>query len=142
MSMDHLSRYRVYYEDTDAGGVMYHANYLNFCERGRTEFLRSLGYTNTQIREETGLIFVVRHIDAHYMKPCYLEDQLTVRSLVTAVKNTSFVMRQEIYRGEDRENGDDPAFWLEIVLVCIDENAKPVRMPEKVKTAIDAFWKG
>lgn len=142
MSMDHISSYRVYYEDTDAGGVMYHANYLNFCERGRTEFLHGLGYTNRTIREETGVIFVVRHIDAHYMKPCYLEDDLTVRSLVTGVKNTSFTMRQEIYREKAMENGDDPAFWLEIVLVCVGENAKPVRMPEKVRNAIDAFWKG
>lgn len=142
MSMDHLSVYRVYYEDTDAGGVMYHGNYLNFCERGRTEFLHALGFTNATLRAETGAIFVVRHIDAHYMKPCYLEDHLTVRSLVSGMRNTSFTMTQEIYRADGYENGDDPAFRMEVVLVCIDEHAKPVRMPEKMKNAIEAFWKG
>ncbi len=133
--MKHEITFRAYYEDTDAGGVVYHANYLQFCERGRTEFLHALGYTNASLRQETGVIFVVRHIDAHYMKPCYLEDELTVRTVVTGMKNTSFTMRQEIFRN----GGGEPAFYQDTVLVCVDENAKPVRMPANVKAAMEPY---
>ncbi|MCB9989067.1 MAG: YbgC/FadM family acyl-CoA thioesterase [Rhodospirillales bacterium] len=127
--------FRAYYEDTDAGGVVYHANYLKFCERGRTEFLHAIGHTNATLREQTGVIFVVRHIDAHYLKPCYLEDELTVRTCVTGLKNTSFTMKQEVFR----KNAENPAFWMDIVLVCVDENAKPVRMPAKLKAAMERY---
>ncbi|MCB1556015.1 MAG: YbgC/FadM family acyl-CoA thioesterase [Alphaproteobacteria bacterium] len=133
--MNHVATYRVYYEDTDAGGVMYHANYLKFCERGRTEFLHALGYTNASLREETGVIFVVRHIDAHYLRPCYLEDALTVRSAVTGLKNASFTMRQEILR----QGADDPAFYQDIVLVCVDEDAKPVGMPPALRASMEPY---
>lgn len=65
---------RVYYDDTDAGGVVYHANYLKFCERARTEYLRNLGFENSGIRQETGTIIVVKKIEAEYLKPARLDD--------------------------------------------------------------------
>ena len=85
---------RVYYENTDAGGVVYHANYLNFGERGRTEFLRYLGHENNELEKEFGTIFVVRHIEIDYHKPAFLDDLLRLDTSIDSIKNTSFVMRQ------------------------------------------------
>src|SRR5471032_1766224 len=89
---------RVYYEDTDAGGVVYHANYLKFCERGRTELLRALGFSNKSLSEQRGLLFVVRKLEADYLLPAFLEDELEVRTVIAEIKNASFSMRQEVFR--------------------------------------------
>ena len=87
---------RIYYEDTDAGGVVYHASYLKFGERGRTEFLRSLGHENSQLTQEEGILFVVKHIDIEYHKPAFLDDFLRQDTAIEAIKNSSFIMRQVI----------------------------------------------
>jgi acyl-CoA thioester hydrolase len=126
--MSHSISYRIYYEDTDAGGVVYHANYLKFCERGRTEFLRAEGYTNSEFVKEHGLMFVVRHIDANYLKPAFLEDEITVETSVPHIQNTSLVMRQEISKQ------GATIFTADVTLVCVDkETVKPVKMPENIK---------
>lgn len=122
--------FRVYYEDTDAGGVVYHARYLHFAERGRTELLRSLGYENQQLRDTQGIVFVVRNLDIHFIKPAQLDDMLTVKTTVSKIKNSSFVMNQHIMHGEDSIAD------INVLLVCVeDQNFKPVRMPEKIKEA-------
>jgi acyl-CoA thioester hydrolase len=118
---------RVYYEDTDAQGIVYHANYLKFAERGRTEFLRSLGYDHGQVLEKDGVILVVRHIAIDYHAAARLDDMLDVRTTVAPGGNTSLNMRQDIYRGE-RALAE-----LKVVIVAITPAGKPVRMPPHLR---------
>lgn len=125
--MSHEIQYRVYYEDTDAGGVMYHANHIKFCERGRTEFLRSFKLQNVDLHAENGVLFVVRHIEADYFKPARLEDYLTVRTSLKSMKNTSFIMRQEILKGEE------VLFGMNVLLVTVNIEGKPTPLPDNVK---------
>lgn len=124
--MTHSVTYRVYYEDTDAGGIMYHGNFINFCERARTEFIGALGLTNKQLKEQNALA-VVRHIEADYQSPAYLEDYLRVETEILEIKNSSFILKQTIFRDEDT------LFVMKVVLVCINDKLRPVRIPEVLK---------
>lgn len=120
--------YRVYFEDTDAGGVMYHANYINFCERGRTEMLRACGMTNMGVKDAFGVLFVVRHIEVDYQKPLYLEDMVEVDTAVAQIKRSSIVLRQVMRK--DRAVVCD----VRVTLVCVDMvKMRPVRVPEAVR---------
>ncbi|OVZ57597.1 tol-pal system-associated acyl-CoA thioesterase [Pigmentiphaga sp. NML080357] len=92
---------RVYYEDTDAGGVVYYANYLKFFERARTEWLRALGVEQRVLAEETGCIFVVRGIEAQYRRPAALDDLLTIRSKVSRLGKASIDFSQFCERGDE-----------------------------------------
>lgn len=121
---------RVYYEDTDAGGVVYYANYLKFCERGRTEFLRAAGFENTSIRAEKGLIFVVRSLQANYHKPSRLDDLLTLETLADGVGNSSFMMKQAITRDGVL------VFDMTVQLVCVNEQGRPTRVPDDLKAVL------
>jgi acyl-CoA thioester hydrolase len=118
---------RVYYDDTDAGGVVYHANYLKFTERARTEYLRVLRFENSKIRDDYGIIIVVKNIEAEYFSPARLDDFLMVQTQVLSVKNTSFVMKQDIYRGEAQ------VFGMTVVLVCVNGAGRPTKIPESLK---------
>lgn len=120
---------RVYYDDTDAGGVVYHANYLKFAERARTEYLRSLGFENTQIRDEHGIIIVVKSLEAEYLSPSRLDDFLIVQTRLLSVKNTSFVMEQKAIRD------GICVFSMNIVLVCVNEAGRPSKIPDTVKNS-------
>lgn len=129
---------RIYYEDTDAGGITYHANYIRFGERGRTEFLRHLGYTNSAVRDELGVFFVVKHIDVEYHKPSRLDDLLRMDTAVQEIRNTSFIMTHKIYR---EDNGKDILIAeLRVVLVCVDTiNIKPVKFPADIKAKFETY---
>jgi acyl-CoA thioester hydrolase len=127
---EHKISYRVYYEDTDAGGIMYHGNFINFCERARTEYINDRGTTNREIWEK-GTGMVVRHLDADYLSPAYLEDMLEVVSSVEAVQNSSFIMKQTIYRGETI------LFDMKVVLVCVNHQGRAVRIPDFVKKLLE-----
>ncbi|MBI1302001.1 MAG: tol-pal system-associated acyl-CoA thioesterase [Alphaproteobacteria bacterium] len=125
---------RVYYEDTDAGGVVYHGNYLNFGERGRTEFLRAVGFENKKLADTLGIIFVVRHIEIDYLKTAHLDDMLTQETTILEMKNSSFIMHQKLLR--DGELISD----MRVVLVCVEtKNYTPVRLPENVKEAFQRY---
>ena len=118
---------RVYYEDTDAGGIVYHANYLNFCERARTEWLRHLGNGRDWLREEMGLIFVVRRAIVGWRKPARLDDQLVVETRLLSVGKVRMHMRQTVHR-----DGVELAS-IEIELVCIDkEKFAPATLPDSL----------
>jgi len=126
--MKHTIDIRIYYEDTDAGGVVYHANHLKFAERGRTECLRDLGHQNSDLENEFGILFVVKHIDIEYHKPAFLDDALTLTTTIESMKNTSFIMHQAVYRG------DELIVDMHVALVCVDTNTiKPVRLPDTVR---------
>ena len=126
----HELNIRVYYEDTDAAGIVYYANYLKFAERGRTEHLRSLGFENKSLRENEGLAFVVRHIEADFYAPATLDDCLTVETEVIGLKNASFVMKQGIFC----ENKH--LFDMKLVLVCVNKAGKPVKLPENMQNSL------
>ncbi len=89
---------RVYYEDTDAGGIVYYVNYLKFMERARTEFLRTLGVSQQQMAADEGVLFVVHSLDAQYLAPARLDDELTVSARVVQQKRASFDFEQEVRR--------------------------------------------
>jgi len=98
----HRFAIRVYYEDTDAGGVVYHANYLRFAERARTEALRDLGVPHAEMQALHGLIFMVRRVKLDYLAPARLDDSLTVVTDLTALRGASVDLRQQIWLGETR----------------------------------------
>ena len=123
---------RVYYEDTDAGGVVSHASYIRFAERGRTEMLRDHGIVHAQMLKETGIGFVVAALKADYRQPAQLDDLLTVRSWIARIGGASMDMAQHIYRNSDL------IAELTITLVCIDQNLKAVRLPANVRALAGA----
>ncbi len=132
--MKHSIDIRVYYEDTDAGGIVYHAQYLNFAERGRTEFLRETGFQCSDVHNDLGLLFVVRKIEIDYLKTAGLDDLLQLETTISELKNTSFVMHQRAVRG------GEVIADMHVVVVCVDnENYKPVRLPENIKEAFQNY---
>jgi len=125
---------RIYYEDTDAGGIVYHSNFLNFAERARCELLRDVGYECSTIENELGLLFVVKHADINYIKPARLDDALQVKTTVEAMRNTSFQMRQIV-----QKNGTDLCNML-VTLVCVEtKHIKPVRLPDILRNKLNQF---
>ena len=119
---------RVYYEDTDAGGIVYYANYLKFLERARTEWLRQKGINQIEILEKYSLAFVVRSINLTYYKPAQLDDELIVTCLVKEVKKCSFLCLQEIKKKEEVVNR------AKVLIVCVDKKKmRPAPFPISLK---------
>lgn len=122
---------RVYYEDTDGGGVVYHANYLKFMERARTEWLRSLGFDQTALRHDPGVLFVVREVRLKYKKPASFNDALDVVTELSSSGRSLLEFRQVILRGH--ETLTEAA----VEVVCVDaERFKPVAIPPKIREKI------
>ena len=117
---------KVYYEDTDAGGVVYYANYLKFIERARTEALVTLGFNNKKIKEDFGGLFVVKSCNIEYKISAHLEDELTIRSFVKSVTKTSFFMNQFISRGEEL------IVEAKVHLVFVNKEGKPIKLPNNL----------
>ncbi len=113
---------RVYYEDTDFSGRVYHASYLRFLERGRTEWLRRLGLSHHQIAESSGIVFAVRRLEIEYLSPALMDDPLTVLTQLSALRGASIEFRQRILRGE-RE------LVAATVLVAAIREGRPARIP-------------
>ncbi len=118
---------RIYYEDTDAGGIVYHASFLRFAERGRSEFLRTHNINNSDLLPGHGFHFVVRHIAIDYRAPGRLDDLLTVETSVVDLGNASFTMQQTITR--DAQVVAD----MKVVLVCVNEAGKAIRVPDMLR---------
>ena len=130
----HSTFFRVYYEDTDAGGIVYHSNFLKFAERGRCEMLRDFGLECSTITEELGMMFVLKHADIEYKQPAMLDDLLEVHTAVASMRNTSFQMRQTVHK-----NGKELCSML-ITLVCVDANViKPVRLPDILREKFEPY---
>jgi acyl-CoA thioester hydrolase len=122
---------RVYWEDTDAGGVVYYANYLKFFERARTEWLRTLGLEQRALREHTGAIFVVADVQLRYLAPAKLDDLLTVTVKVLEQGAASMRLEQRVWRG------DLLLVEGQVRVGCVDEvKLRPRRMPQVVVDAI------
>ena len=133
--MSKLFRYdlKVFYEDTDAGGVVYYANYLKFLERARSEAIYSLGFSNTQLKENFWIVIIVKSCNINYIKSAVFEDKLSVFSSLKKLSNTSFIMQQEIKRDEELLSTS------EICLVCINREKKPTKIPDELKSSLKDF---
>ncbi|WP_027285052.1 tol-pal system-associated acyl-CoA thioesterase [Rubritepida flocculans] len=115
---------RVYFEDTDAGGIVYHANYLRFAERARTEALRAMGLPHADMQAKHGCFLVVKRAAVEYERPARLDDEVTVRTRIRRVAAT-LLLEQELRRGEER------LAMVEVTLVCVDQGTlTPRRLPE------------
>ena len=117
---------KVYYEDTDAGGVVYYANYLKYLERARTEALFSIGYSNKKILDQFNAIIIVKSCNIEYKKSAYLEDDLKIRSFVKSITKTSFFMNQFISRK------NDVIVESKIHLVFVNNQGKPIKIPDEI----------
>ena len=124
MHKNFFHKLKVYYEDTDAGGVVYYANYLKFLERARTEALILLGFSNKKIKEDFGSLIVVKSCSIEYKIPAHLEDDLSIRSFIKSITKTSFFMNQFISRGEDI------IVEAKVHLVFVNNEGKPMKIPE------------
>lgn len=124
---DHRFDLRVYYEDTDLAGIVYYANYLKFIERARTEFVRRLGVDQTRLKDEAGIVFAVRRVEADYIKPARFDDALTVVTVATDVSGARILLRQDIYRDSER------LFTAMVTLVALGESGAPQRLPRQIR---------
>ena len=126
----HILPVRVYYEDTDFSGLVYHATYIRWCERGRTDFVRLIGLNQKDLFEgEAGLFFVVRHMEIDYLKPALMDDVLEVVTRVAEQGTASLKLLQEIRRG------GGVLFKALVTIVLINDRGRPVRLTEAMKKA-------
>jgi len=122
---------RVYYEDTDAGGVVYHTNYIKYFERARTEWLRSLGYSQARLIRDDGVLFSVVSLSTEYRRPARLDDQLMVRTTAELAGGASVLFEQEIWR-----EGEAPELLAKgvVKVACIDADSfRPRRLPDSLR---------
>ena len=134
MHENFFHKIKVYYEDTDSGGVVYYANYLKFLERARTEALFSIGYSNKKIKEKFNSLIIVKSCNIDYKKPANLEDELKIRSFVKSITKTSFFMNQIISRDEEI------IVDAKIHLVFVNENGKPVKIPDEIYSQFKPYF--
>ncbi|WP_284735764.1 tol-pal system-associated acyl-CoA thioesterase [Dongia deserti] len=126
----HRQTIRVYFEDTDAAGIVYYANYLKFAERARTDMLRDLGISHAEMMKRDGHVLVVRRCEIDYLKPAKLDDLLTVETVAMKLGGASVELRQRVLR-----DGDVLA-ELKVLVVCIGNDGRPARIPDYVRGAI------
>ena len=125
---------KIYYEDTDSGGVVYYANYLKYLERARTEALFSIGFSNKKIEQDYNSLIIVKSCNIEYKKSAYLEDELSVRSFVKSISKTSFFMNQIISKS------DEVIVEAQVHLVFVNKKGKPVKIPEEIYSKFIPFF--
>ena len=125
-------RIRVYYEDTDSGGVVYHSNYLNFMERARTEWLRNLGINQYNLKLTDNMIFIVANLDIKYRKSALLDDELQINTKLENIKACSLLLQQEIYRDTELLT------FCSIKVACVDATKfNPLKIPSHIKKLME-----
>jgi len=123
---------RVYYEDTDAAGVVYYANYLRFCERARTETLREIGFEQKILLAEQRIAFVVRSVKADYLSPAFLDDALHVVSSLDSLGGASLIFRQQVRRS------DELLFDGRFVIACVNlDKKRPTPFPPEIRSKLE-----
>lgn len=125
--MPHEFALRVYYEDTDLAGIVYYANYLKFIERGRTEYVRSIGIDQTALKAQEGVVFAVRRIEADYILPAKFDDELQVVTTTQKLTAARVILKQEVARS------GVVLFAALVTLVALDEEGRPARMPANIR---------
>ena len=126
--------FKIYYEDTDAGGVVYYANYLKFLERARTEALFDLGLSNSILKNNFGSLIIVKSCNIEYKKSAYLEDSLSVSSYISSKSKTSITMNQSILRSNDQ------IVVADVHLVFVNEDVKPIKIPENIMEKFKPYF--
>ena len=134
MHENFFNKVKVYYEDTDSGGVVYYANYLKFLERARTEALFSIGFSNKKIQDKFKSLIIVKSCNIEYKKSAYLEDELLVRSFVKSITKTSFFMNQIITKG------DETIIESQVRLVFINKDGKPTKIPDEIYNKFKPYF--
>ena len=125
---------KVYYEDTDSGGVVYYANYLKYLERARTESLFSIGFSNKKIQDQFNALIIVKSCNIEYKKSAHLEDELLIRSFVKSISKTSFFMNQVISKE------DNVIVEAQINLVFINKEGKPIKIPDDIYSKFKPYF--
>ena len=123
----------VYYEDTDAGAVVYYANYLKFAERARSEAIRALGASHGRLRDEAGVVLAVRKLAAEYLAPARLDDELVVHTRVLGAGGAAIEVEQAITRADSR------LFLMTCTVVCVAKSGRPTRLPPSLASAVAQF---
>lgn len=124
---------RVYYEDTDAAGLVYHGNYLKFMERARTEWLRQLGHSQEELRNQAGIVLVVRRLDIRFMRPARMDQLLDVVARIMHCGGASLLFEQTVC-----DTGAEPLCHAQVEVACIDAvTLKPRRLPEFIREELD-----
>ena len=126
----HRQMVRVYYEDTDFSGIVYHASYIRFIERGRTDYIRLLGIEHSALDsgdDGERVALAVRHMDINYLKPAHIDDRLSVETRVSAAKGARMILDQRILRGEET------LFTAMVTVVVINREGRPRRLPESMR---------
>ena len=132
---------RVYYEDTDAGGVVYHSNYLNFMERARTELLRELGYDQDVLTAELGVLFVVRSIQLDYLKAARFNEELEVTASVSKLARASLIFQQDIWRRDKNGCRTEHLTTASVKVACVEaQRFKPTAIPLPIKGALSGEY--
>ena len=126
----HILPLRIYYEDTDAQGIVYYANWLRFLERGRTELLRTIGLEHSALRAEVGINWVVRRCTIDYLKPARLDEIIDIVTACGEMRGASLDMIQEARRGEE------VLVRAELLVACMGESGRPVRLPLQARNAL------
>lgn len=126
MPNTHTIEYRVYYEDTDTGGVVYYANYLKFAERARTEMLRERGIDQIKLSDEQGIIFVVRNAEIDFKKPARLDDIISIETEIEEISGPKIIMKQSLSKGPEL------LVEVKVKVACITKDFRPVRIPGEI----------
>ena len=134
MHENFFHKLKIYYEDTDSGGVVYYANYLKFLERARTEALFSIGFSNKTVQDIFNSLIIVKSCNIEYKKPAYLEDELTIRSFVKSITKTSFFMNQIISKDKDI------IVEAQVHLVFVNKQGKPVKIPNEIYSKFEPYF--
>ncbi|WP_372571266.1 tol-pal system-associated acyl-CoA thioesterase [Ruegeria jejuensis] len=127
--MTHIFPIRVYYEDTDMGGIVYHANYLRYIERARSDWVRNLGNDQNAMRE-AGIVWVVRKIEAEYLAAARFDEELVVETEMSKLSGVRLTMTQLVKRGETE------IFRATVTAVCMNSDGKPVRLPAEIRALL------
>ena len=122
---------KVYYEDTDSGGVVYYANYLKFIERARTNFIQELGFSLKSLSEKYDCHFVVKNIHCNYIQSAKLEDELIIETKFTEIKKASFKLAQNIFKY------DKLIFESKVLMVNINSSGKPITIPDSLMSVLN-----
>ncbi len=126
----HTHPIRVYFEDTDAGGMVYYANYLKFAERARTEMLRAAGFNHAAMVSQDGLMLVVRRCIAEYHRSAHLDDELAVETRVSGLTGASILLDQVVRRGSET------LVEIAVTIACVTKEGRATRLPERLRAAI------
>jgi acyl-CoA thioester hydrolase len=132
----HLYRLRVYFEDTDAGGMVYYANYLKFAERARTEMLREAGFSHAELVAREGLMLVVRRCAADFRRSAHLDDELEVATRITELSGATIGLEQTIRRAGGDEPESGALVQLQVSIACVTDKGRPTRLPARLRSLV------